>query len=429
MQGEARIGPFRFAPGWSRANAATVWVASLCTIGLAAFMSFMQPYLLAEMVGVPAGQQGRLTGGLGAIRELVAMLLGGLVGAWSDRLGRRPVFVAGLLVMGLGLCVVPFATDPTELIAFSLLFALGISMAPLMLSACVVDAIQEPCRGRWLASNNLLQAVGILIMSLVLARLPVWYTDLGAEPRMAGRYAFFTAALLCAVVAGILWLGLPRASPNRERARSLGLLPQLRQALAYGGENPRLALAYAAAFIGRGDFTVIGYFFSLWVTQTGIAEGMTTGQSLARAGMLFGLIQAAAVAWALVMGMIMDRVNRVTGLAIAFALATVGYAVLGNVTNPFDPGFLAIALLVGIGESSVIVAAGALLGQEARIEYRGPIVGFYSAVGAFGILFATSVGGLVYDQIGPSAPFTMMAILNGGLLAVALLVRRFARAP
>jgi MFS family permease len=150
----------------------------------------------------------------------------------------------------------------------------------------------------------------------------------------------------------VLWLGLSRTAPNRERVRQAGVLP--RMALAYSRKNPRLALAFAAAFIGRGDFTVIGYFFSLWVTQVGIAEGLSAGQSLARAGMLFGVIQLAAVAWAFAMGMIMDRVNRVTGIALAFGLATSGYAALGQVGDPFAPG--------------------ALLGQEARVEHRGPVV-------------------------------------------------------
>jgi MFS family permease len=261
-------------------------------------------------------------------------------------------------------------------------------------------------------------------MSLVLARTPLWYAGLGADELAAGRYAFWTASALCLGVSVILWLGLPRTAPNRERARRAGVLPQMVQALAYSRQNPRLALAFAAAFIGRGDFTVIGYFFSLWVTQVGIAEGLSAGQSLARAGMLFGVIQLAAVVWAFAMGMIMDRVNRVTGIALAFGLAAVGYGILGQVSDPFAPGFFGIALLVGAGESSVIVAAGALLGQEARLEHRGPIVGFYSALGAVGILFATSVGGLIFDSVGPSAPFTLMAVLNGVLLVAALILRR-----
>jgi MFS family permease len=197
----------------------------------------------------------------------------------------------------------------------------------------------------------------------------------------------------------------------------------MQRALRAGLANPRMALAYGAAFIGRGDFTVIGYFFPLWIMQTGIERGMSAGASMARGGMLFGIIQGAAILWAIGMGLISDRVTRVTGLCIALALAVIGYGMLGTVADPLAPGFIPIAILVGIGEVSVIVASGALLGQEAPAEHRGPIVGFFNAVGGLGILFATFVGGLAFDSIGRTAPFTIMGALNALLLVVALWVR------
>jgi MFS family permease len=112
----------------------------------------------------------------------------------------------------------------------------------------------------------------------------------------------------------------------------------------------------------------------------------------------------------------------VTGLSIALTLAAIGYGLLGRVEDPFGPGFMPIIVLVGMGEISVIVASGALLGQEAPLAERGPVVGLFNAFGGVGILFATLVGGLVFDRFGPTVPFTMMAILNALLLAVTLVV-------
>jgi MFS family permease len=83
-----------------------------------------------------------------------------------------------------------------------------------------------------------------------------------------------------------------------------------------------------------------------------------------------------------------------------------------------------VAILVGVGEISVIVASGALLGQEAPAVGRGPVIGLYNAIGGVGILFATLVGGYVFDHLGPTVPFTMMAVLNAVLLGAALVVRR-----
>jgi MFS family permease len=426
----ARIGPFWFAPGWSRGNAATVWIASLFSIGLAAYMNFVQPFLLNEVLQVPQDQQGTLTGSLGLLQEVVIIGLAGFVGTWSDRIGRRKVYCIGFLLMAVGYGIYPLATSVTELYFYRISFAIGIAIVAVMLSACVVDAIQEPCRGRWVGTNNLLQGLGVVAMSVLLAKAPAWFMSLGADVVHAARYAYWTAAGLALLAAALMTIGLPKHYVTTANTQQTSMLQQMSTALRLGLQNPRLALAYGAAFIGRGDFVVIGAFFSLWIMQTGIEKGMTAGESLARGGMLFGVVQLAAMVWAFFMGMLSDRLNRVTALCVALALAGTGYLLLGNVADPFAAAFIPVALLVGIGEVSVIVAAGALLGQEARTDLRGSIVGFYSAVGGVGILFATGVGGIIFDQIGRTAPFTLMGILNLVLLALGLLVRtRAAKQP
>jgi MFS family permease len=419
----SRLGPFQFAPGWSRGNAATVWLASFVTIGLAAFVSFLQPYLLNEVLRVPVAEQGRLTGNLGFLQEIVIIALAGFAGAWSDQVGRRRVFCLGLLLMAAGLAIYPLATGPAELVLYRMVFAVGVALAPLMLSACVVDATAEHCRGRWVASNNLLQGFGVVAMSLGLAKLPLWFAARGADPGTAGRYAFWTAALVAILAAVIMARGLPPAKVSGGAGSRPGLGTSVLTAARFGRANPRLALAYGAAFIGRGDFVIIGAFFSLWVTQAGIAAGMSPAAGIARGGMLFGILQLAAMGWAFFMGMIADRVDRVTGLCVALAIASVAYFLLGQVDDPFARGFIPVAVLVGVGEISVIVASGALLGQEVPADGRGPVVGLYNAVGGVGILFATLAGGYVFDHLGPTVPFTMMAILNAVLLGAALFVR------
>jgi MFS family permease len=418
----ARLGPFRFAPGWSRGNAATVWLASFFTIGLSAFMSFLQPYLLNEVLRIPLAEQGRLTGNLGFLQELTVIILASFVGAWSDRVGRRRVYCLGLLAMAAGLAIYPFASGVTGLFLFRLPFAIGVAIAPLMLSACVVDATEENARGKWIASNNILQGLGVVAMSLGLASLPLWFAAHGADAVSAGRYAYGVAAAIALIAATAMAIGLPRFSVRTSGVNAPSLWASVVGAARLGRANPRLAVAFGAAFIGRGDFVIIGAFFSLWITQASIAAGLAPAQGLARAGMLFGILQVAAMGWAFFMGLIVDRVSRVTGLSIALTLAAIGYGLLGRVEDPFGPGFMPIIVLVGMGEISVIVASGALLGQEAPLAERGPVVGLFNAFGGVGILFATLVGGLVFDRFGPTVPFTMMAILNALLLAVTLVV-------
>ena len=94
-------------------------------------------------------------------------------------------------------------------------------------------------------------------------------------------------------------------------------------------------------------------------------------------------------------------------------LATIGYGVIGTVSDPYDMAVMMTAtFILGIGEISAIIAGNALLGQEAPARIRGASVGVFGLIGTCGILFATFAGGRVFDAFGPGAPFTMMACVN-----------------
>ena len=376
------------------------------------------------MVHVPAERQGTVTSALQVFQEIVSISVVGLAGAWSDRVGRRRVYYLGLCAMALAYALYPLATNFVELLLFRCVFAVGVAAVPLMLSACVVDSVQEVSRGRWVGANNMMQGLGVvLIASIALTAAPAWFINEGASAHVAGRYAYWLAAGICLLTAALVAAGLPRFLPRTRPNDGRSMLRQVIDASALARTNPRMALAYGAAFIGRGDFAVIGSFFMLWIIQEGAARGMPTGTAFATGGKLFGIVQGAAMLWAFVMGIIVDLVNRVTAVAIALAIATCGYVLMGQVDDPFSSDLYPFAVLLGMGEMSVIVASGALLGQEVPPANRGSVVGFFNGVGGAGILFATGVGGLLFDHVGRTAPFTMMGLLNLALLVAALVVR------
>ncbi len=131
------------------------------------------------------------------------------------------------------------------------------------------------------------------------------------------------------------------------------------------------------------------------------------------------------------MGLICDWVNRTTGVAIAFAIATIGYLWLGSIDDPYAAGSVIIfaCIVTGMGETSTVVASGALMGQEAPAHYRGAVVGVFNKSGAIGILFATLLGGFLVDRFDGNAPFIMMGIANAIILVAAISVRLWANGP
>ena len=419
---------FWITPGLTRGNVRAVFFASFTTIAMIVYLSLIQPYILMEIVGISDDRQGIVTGYLAVMQEIIVIALVGFVGAWSDRVGRRRIYVLGLCALGVGYLIYPMARSELDLFVYRIPLIVGIAMGPVMLSITLQDTPQEVSRGRWLGVNNFIQGIGILLLAtLLLTRAPQWYAGLGFDSVTAGRLALWNAALICLIAAVVIRAGLSVSTGAQQQKENVRR--QFLRGVKAGLQNPRLALAFGAAFIGRGDLIVVGLFFSLWITQYGVDQGLSTADSVAKAGMLFGIIQLSALLWALFMGVIADRVNRVTGVIIAFAFAAAGYGLMGQVQDPFSPMFIPIAVLLGIGEVSVIVAGGALVGQEARASLRGAIIGVRDLMGGVGIMFAGFLGGVVFDAIGRTAPFTMMGILNAALMALALVVRIRAGAP
>ncbi|MEO7386151.1 MAG: MFS transporter [Gammaproteobacteria bacterium] len=418
----ARLGPFWLSPGVTRSHATTLLFGALTTLSLVTFVTAAQPYLFA-ILAIPQEEQGSLAGLLVSLQEGTQVLIAGLVGALSDRTGRRVVYVAGLAFTALSFVIYPLAASELELILYRILYAVGMTAATVMMSTCFAEYTQDTSRGRWMGLVGVFNGLGVVLMATVLAKLPLWLGEHGYDAVSAIRYTFWIFAGVTLGLAAFLRAGLQGHVPAPGRPR-LTLLKQLRGGWAAARDNRRIALAYLLAFASRGDLVIITTFTFLWVFQAGVDAGLTPGAATSKAGMIFGLAQGMALLWSPVMGMILDRVPRLTGVCLAFALAGLGYSALGQVTDPFGPWMLPAAMAAGIGEASAVVAAGVLIGQEAPPATRGTLIGVFGLCGSLGIVCLTYAGGLVFDAVGRSAPFVMMGFVNFAVLGVALWVRR-----
>ncbi len=83
----SKLGPIWLQPGVTRRNALTYFYAAFFTIGMVAFMSFMQPYVINENLQIPVDIRGAVLGVFnmcGSIGILCVTLLAGYVfDAWK----------------------------------------------------------------------------------------------------------------------------------------------------------------------------------------------------------------------------------------------------------------------------------------------------------------------------------------------------------
>ena len=419
-----KVGPIELGPGITRFNFWSFMYASFICIGVLAGMNILQPYVLTEILQLSPNQQGTVSGNLGTWQEIVAILLINPFGWLSDRIGRRPLMIFGIFVCGIGMGLYPFATSVEELTLYRVLFAIGSACLAAMIAVVGNDYPAESSRGRMIGFGNFMNGVGVVFMTVVIAQIPAVLMARGVDNVSAGRAMFLTVAILC--IASSLWFrfGLTPGTPTVRKTPPDWKTLMLSGILA--GRNPRILLSYGAAFIGRADVSIKGMFISLWAVAAAPGAELTTAEALGRGGQLIGMLSLAGMVWVPIFGWILDRLNRVTGLAIAMGLAGLGYSSMWFVTSPLDFSMLPWFILLSLGQVSAICASVTLVGQEAAPAERGAIISMNGFFGAIGIFLAFFIGGRLFDAYGPAAPFIMVGLVQIGLCVLAVAVRLWA---
>jgi MFS family permease len=417
-----RVGFLWLAPGISRGNLYAFFYTAFSTIGLLTFVSVATTLVLNTHLKIPTDQQGTISGQLVFWTEITQILLFGVVGVMADRVGRSRLLAIGMVVMGLAYLFYPFAGSITELTFYRILYALGLGTATGMLATITTDYPQDRSRGKLVAVGGVFNGLGVIFVIALIGALPMILVKAGYDEVTASYYTHFLTFGLCLVSGLGAWFGLKGGVPIRHGEH----LP-LRQLATSGlkeARNPRIALAYAAAFVARGDLVILGTFSILWGATAAIDQGIDPSEAVAKGRLIFVIASAAAMIWILVMAPIMDRCNRVTLMLICMLLGAAGYMSVWFVDDPLD---LATAwpffAMLGVGQISTFLGAQTLIGQEAPRTHRGAVVGVFNTSGAIGILVSSLLGGYLFDKVSPAAPFILIGGMNFMVAVLAIIVR------
>ncbi|TDJ41515.1 MAG: MFS transporter [Gammaproteobacteria bacterium] len=416
----------RIASDVSLLNMNTLLFGSFFGIAMMGFVNACQPYLFTEVLHVPLKEQGPLAGNLTFLSEIVVICTIGFVGAFSDKVGRKPLWGAAFAVMAIGYFLYPLATTVDQLTLFRMFFAFGLAANTAMLPSVANDYATDVTRGKVISVCFMLNGLGfILILTPLRFLLPIFTEMSAGDPAAAARMWLWSASGICLIVSTGLLFGLKSGAPAQLEKRE-PILSTLKIGV-HAAKKIRIALAYTAAVVARGDMAVLSTFFVLWLTQEGIAVGMDTTAASSVALKFYILIQVFALCWLPVMGYLLDRIDRVAGLALAMVLAGVGYFSLFLIEDPLGPYMYFAAVLVGMGEMSANLASLTLIGAEAPEKGRGAVIGLFSLCGAIGILLIAKFGGILSGMFGSIAPFMLVAAANVVVLVLALWVLRITR--
>lgn len=420
--GDKRFLGLMLVSGTVVSNALIFYLACYAAIMLATFVPQTQPFLLAEVLRLDISRHGVVSGNLNFAGEIVIIVMAGLWGSLSDRIGRRHVTTAGFLLAAAGLLLYGMAQSIAGLLLARVVYAAGIAAVSTMLITLMADYFSDASRGKATGLLGVMNGLGAMTAALFLLRLPAAFQALGLDAEGAAQATYGTMTAVALLIAAAMYAGL-RKDAAAARQQRAPLLRRLGEGFAEARREV-IALAYAASFLARGNLAVVGTFFTLWASVYGTTElGLTAAEAVARGGGVLAVSYAASLLTAPLFGLLSDRVNRVSALAAALLISAIGYGGALLLENPFGPVTIVCLILIGMAEVGCIITSGVLIAEQAPDRIRGSVIGVFTLSGAVGILIASLVGGYLFDHWRMTGPFAFFGLIAALVFAWALLFR------
>lgn len=356
------------------------------------------PYY-AQRFGAAGLGFGWLVGAFSLMQFLATALLGRL----SDRVGRRPVLLATMLINAAGYMLFAFAGSYAALFISRVVsgFASGnISAA----QAYMADITTPAERSRGMGLIGAAFGIGFIIGPFI--------------GGIAGHYAGHAApGLLAAGLSLINFVSayriLPESLPIERRGRGASVgFAHLGVALARPAIRPLAAVWFLTSFAFAG-YTVALPFFA----------GTAFGWKERELGLLFALIGVVA---ATVQGYLFGRIARLTGDRALVILGMLGMAV-GIAAVPFVGSSLQLyawTIPLAFSNSIMVPAVSGLVSKLAGADEQGTILGAVQAFAALGRFAGPEALGALYDRAGALTTFLAAAAI---MVVGALIALRIAR--
>lgn len=344
-----------------------------------------------------------------SIYSVMQFLFSPFWGSLSDRIGRRPVILIGLLGGGFSYVLFAFSSSLTLLFvarALAGLFGGNISTA----HAYIADVTKPEERSKGMGLIGAAFGLGFIFGPLIGAGLGILGQRLGSAPPFGMSFSAVGAAILCFANFVLAWFVLkeslseeikskPRVRKNRfaELARQMGrpvagqlmfvyflsglamaqmesmLFPFVADRFGWGLEKSSMGFAY----IGILMVITQGYLVRKWMPRFGESRVLLAG--------LFGFTLSLFL----------------IPLSISIALMAVTMTILavGNgLMRPPNLGLISLAT---------------------PADEQGAVMGVTNSLASLGRILGPLVGGLLYERLSPGAPFYFAAVLAAAAFGLA----------
>ena len=369
-------------------------------IGMTGFGIFLPifPFLALKLHATP--MSATLAMGAYSLGQLIASPFWGRL---SDRVGRKPILIAGLLGSVVSYLWIARAGSVADLGAarlFGGLMAGNIGAAFASAADLSTDATRVRNMGLLGAAVGLAFIAGPALGALFIS----------GEPSLHAFTQVCTISAALAGLAGFTALVLFRETLTPQSRAQVGSdRPRRHKMLA---SRPLLLRLLAVMLLAITAQALMETTFALWANVKLSWGPQEVGYTLALLGVGAALLQ----------GGVAGRAARVLGerttLLVGLALLATGLGVL-SITHEVSMLSLSLAALVtGIGLATP--ALNALLAEQATEQERGAVMGLSQSASAFGRVAGPACAGVLFETFGAGSPFLAASVVCLTALAVTL---------
>ena len=389
-------------------------VIGLAELGFATVIPLLPLYLTERM-----GASVKLVGAVVAAFALTETFLKAAWGSVADRLGRRPMIMAGLVVSSIAPLLMSVLRQAWMFIPLRVIDGAGSSALWPAASAIIADTTPPHRRATAMGALNMFFLAGFAFgptLGLYVVGFTGSYT--------AGFYLAAIVLLIAAAVAAFTLRGLgqthlPPSDVDIVGYHGTAPNPELEAVVEEARRVPLLGVMLVVAFVQTFGAGLLAPILVIYAKRiVGLSEQMI--------GTLFLVLMLTVALASLAAGHLADRWGKMRSVSVGMVMGSLGVWLL-----PLSPRLTllaASAVLLGVSYALSMPAWHALVSELAPPGRTGLAMGAAQTAQGLGLVLGPLLGGIMWDTLGHRSPFFgAAALLTVGTAVSLLAMYRLAR--
>jgi MFS family permease len=386
---------------------------NILLLGIVSFLNDVSSEMILPILPMfikSLGGAGLAVGLAGGFRDSIPSILNVLGGYWSDKIGKRKIFVtSGYLISSVFRLFLTFSKTYQHAVIFSGLERTGKGLRNAARDAIIAESAGTQ-RGKGFGIHRAFDTSGAILGSIVVFVLSgVFGFDFKLVILIAGVIAFVSLVPLRFVKESKTQDTRPKTRDSRHKTQ--GVKEVSRKISVRELSRPLKLFIVVAGVFALGNFSYMFFIIRVQETFTGkLSVGMPI--------LLYILFNIFYAAFAIPFGSLSDRIGRGKVIIIGyslFSLSSFGFAYFRSL-----PAFVILFSLYGIAYAAIEGNQRAYASDLAPVQLKATALGaFHTTIGLMA-LPASLAAGFLWQSVVPSATFIYGGVL--GFISVLLLV-------